>query len=121
MESVKQQKTARLLQRELGEIFQRESNNLFGGAFISVTIVRVSPDARSARVYLSFMLSKDNQKNLEMVKNQQWEIKKILAKKIRNKVQFIPELFYYIDDSIEESERIDDIFNNLDIPPEDED
>lgn len=120
MESVKQQKFARLMQRELSEIFQQESANLFGGTFVSVTIVRASPDLRSVKVYLSFMLSKDPNAVLQSVKDQQWEIKKLISKRIRNKVQFIPEFFYYLDDSIDEASRIDNIFKDLDIPPAEE-
>lgn len=91
---------------------------MFGGLFISVTIVRVSPDLKSARVYLSFMLAPSNEEALQKVKDQQWELKKILSKRIRNKTRFIPELFYYYDDSMEQSSKIDEIFDNLDIPPE---
>lgn len=118
MESVKQQKFARLLQRELSEIFQQQAPILFGGSFVSVTIVRVTPDLRGAKIYLSFMLSPDANAALEKVKEHQWDVKKLLSSRIRNKVQFIPELFYYLDDSIDEASRIDNIFKDLDIPPE---
>ena len=67
MDSQRQLKVSRLLQKELGEIFQRETRLLFGNALITVTQVRVSPDLGIAKVYLSFMLVEDKKAMLDMV------------------------------------------------------
>ena len=64
MESKRQQKFSRLIQKELADIFQREVPHLFGGAFISVSTVRVSPDLGLARTYLSVMLAPNPQELL---------------------------------------------------------
>ena len=55
MDSRRQNKVGTLLQEELAQLFQRESKNLFNGAFITVTQVRVAPDLSVARVFLSIM------------------------------------------------------------------
>ncbi|UCH14580.1 MAG: ribosome-binding factor A, partial [Bacteroidales bacterium] len=60
MESVRQSKIARLLQKELAEIFQKESKNLFNGKIVTVTVVRITPDLNLARVYLSVFPLKDS-------------------------------------------------------------
>jgi len=109
MESVRQNKVARLLQKELAEIFRGESKSLFNGAFISVTQIRVSPDLSFAKVYLSIMIPKDVQKVLEQVKSQQYAIKKILFTKIKNQFKTMPELAFYIDDSLDYADRIDEL------------
>ena len=59
MESLRQQKVNKLLAKELAEIFRSESKSLFGGGFITVTTVRISPDLSSAKIYLSIMATKD--------------------------------------------------------------
>ena len=59
MESVRQQKVNKLIQKELAEIFRSNAKSLFNGAFITVTVVRISPDLGSAKVYLSIMATKD--------------------------------------------------------------
>jgi ribosome-binding factor A len=109
MESVRQSKVNRLLQKELAEIFRSESKSMFEGAFISVTQVRVTSDLGLAKVYLSIMLPKDKEKALEQVKSQQFAIRKLLISKIRNQFKAMPELAFYIDDSLDYAERIDQL------------
>ena len=124
MESKRQQKFARLIQKDLSEIFQRDAKSLFGGAFITVTDIKVSPDLGLAKVYLSFMLAKDKTGLLENIKEKSKSIRQMLASKIRNQVRVIPELAFYLDDTIEHASKMDALIANLQIPPttgEDED
>ena len=107
MESIRQSKVSRLLQKELAEIFRSESKNLFNGAFITVTQIRVSPDLGHAKVYVSIMLPKETEKVLDQIKSQQFAIKKILISKIKNQFKTMPELAFYIDDSLDYAEKID--------------
>ena len=69
MESLRQQKVSKLLHKELAEIFRSESRTLFSGAFITVTIVRVSPDLSSAKVYLSILATKEREATLKIVRS----------------------------------------------------
>lgn len=109
MSSTRQLKIARLLQKELAEIFQREARSLFKGAFITVTAVRVSPDLSVAKVYLSFLAVKDKEALLEHIKTHVKEIRKQLGMNTRNQLRVIPELIFYIDDSLDYAERIDEL------------
>ncbi|WP_291783761.1 ribosome-binding factor A, partial [Cecembia sp.] len=59
MESKRQQKYNKLIQKEIGEIFQKEAKHLLGNSFVTVSRVMVSPDLGLARIYLSFLLEKD--------------------------------------------------------------
>jgi len=121
MDSKRQQKYARLIQKELGELFQRDSKSLFEGAFIAVTNVRISPDMGVAKVFLSFLLAKDKPALLEKVEEHKKQIRKMLGDKIKNQARIIPELHFYIDDNVDYAAKIDDLFSKIDIPPSDED
>ena len=101
MDSTRQNKVARLLQKELGEIFQRESMNLFRGALISVTVVRVAPDLSFAKVFVSiFAPSKDEQELFKSIQDNTKKIRQLLAQKVAKQLRIIPELAFHIDDSI---------------------
>src|SRR5690606_1854286 len=125
MESKRQQKFSRLIQKELAEVFQREVPHLFGSAYISDSVVRMSPDLGLARVYLSVMNAKDgNEMLLQELRVNTKTIRHQLAQRIKKQVRVIPELVFFLDDTAEYSAKIDKLFSNLDIPPapeEDED
>ena len=120
MESKRQQKFARLIQKELGEIFQREMQHRFGKTFITVTGVRMTPDLSLARVYLSFMLAKNNTEVMHQVEDHAGEIRRHLGIRIGKQVRHIPDLQFFQDDSAEYSANIDKILGGLDIPPADD-
>jgi ribosome-binding factor A len=109
MESVRQSKVAKLLQKELAEIFRSEARNMFEGAFITVTVVRISPDLSVARVYLSIMGSKDKDAVLKLVQSQNFKIRKMLAAIVKKQLRITPELTYFIDDSLDYAEKIDQL------------
>jgi len=119
MESKRQQKFARLIQKELGDMFQADTKGLFNGAFITVTTVRVSPDLSIAKVYLSFLNQKDKQGVLEDIEDKNKAIRSELAKRIGKQVRIIPVLQFYLDDTAEYASKIEGLFNNIDIPPVD--
>jgi ribosome-binding factor A len=111
MASIRQEKVAKLIQRDLAVIFQEESRSLFAGAFITVTVVRMSPDLGLAKVFLSFFANASNNKEdlLDMVRGKSSQIRGILGRKIGKQVRIIPELVFYLDDSLDYAEEI----NNL--------
>lgn len=117
MESKRQQQVARLIQKDLGEIFQQDAKHLFNKAFITVTSVKVSPDLGIARIYLSFLLEKNPADLLETIQEQTKSIRQLLANRIRNQVRIIPELSFFLDDSFEQAARIEELLSKLDIPP----
>ena len=117
MESKRQQKVARQLQKDLSEIFQREVPHLFGGAFITVTNVRVSPDLSVARVYLSFLAAKNKALLLETIQEKGKVIRQHLGDRVRHQLRIVPELNFFIDDTAEYADKMDKLFAGLDIPP----
>lgn len=122
MESKRQQKFARLLQKELAEVFQRDVSHLFNGAYLSITTVRTSPDLGVAKIYLSMLLAKNPQEILATVRENTKAVRHALAQRIKNQVRVIPELIFFLDDSAEYAAKMDKIISDLDIPaaPKDE-
>jgi len=107
MDSIRQNKIARMLQKELAAIFQAESRNYFPGKLITVTMVRVSPDLGLAKVYLSIYPRKKDEDIIAEVTQHSSMIRNTLGRVIRHQVRVIPELAFYIDDSMDYVERID--------------
>jgi len=121
MESKRQQKFSRLLQKELAEVFQRDVSHLFNGAYLSITAVRTSPDLGVAKIYLSMLLVKNPQEILATVRENTKAVRHALAQRIKNQVRVIPELIFFLDDSAEYAAKMDKIISDLDIPPASED
>lgn len=109
METVRQQKINKLVQKELAEIFRSESRNLFGGAFITVTIVRVSPDLGLAKIYLSIMATKDKEAIFNLIKEQTSVIRKKLGLLVGKQLRVVPDLNFYIDDSLDYAMKIEEL------------
>lgn len=106
METNRQKKINKLLQKDLGEIFQREAPNLFKRSMITVTQVRVTPDLALAKVYLS-IFGADATEILNMVKTHTGEIRKQLGLRIKNQLRQVPQLQFFIDDSLDYIENIE--------------
>jgi len=118
MESKRQLKFSRMVQKDLGDIFHHEVQDLTGRAFITVTQVRMSPDLGVAKVYLSIMMEDDNKELINRIIERKGQIRRLLSIRIGKKVRIVPDLMFFLDDSIEYSENIERILNNLNIPPE---
>lgn len=106
METTRQAKIARLLQKELSEIFRQQTAKTHG-TIVSVSNVRVSPDLSIARVYLSVFPSDKAQQVLESINNSAKTVRYELAQKVRYQLRKTPELSFYLDDSLDYIEKID--------------
>lgn len=106
MEGKRQAKIARLIQKELSEIFRRQTAAL-GGVLVSVSAVRVSPDLSSAKVYLSIFPSEKAPQILENVQRQSKTVRYDLAQTVKDTLRRCPELHFYLDDSLDYIENID--------------
>jgi ribosome-binding factor A len=117
MESTRQQKFSRMIQKELAELFVKDSKSLFGGTYISVNTVRMSPDLSVAKIYLSFLSSQDKKAELKKVQLQTKPIRKMLGDKLKKNIRIIPELIFMLDDGVDYAIHINNLISNLDIPP----
>ncbi len=107
MESKRQQRISRLLQKDLGEIFQHEVRNLSKGAMITVTKVSVTSDLAISRVYLSIFGTEEKLALLEKIRDHKNEIKYKLGNRIRHQLRAVPDLEFYEDDSLDYIDNID--------------
>lgn len=108
METTRQNRICRLLQKELSEIFLLQTKSM-PGVLVSVSAVRISPDLSVARAYLSVFPS---EKAKEITKNINENIKSVryeLGTRVRHQLRIIPELKFFVDDSLDYLEKIDEL------------
>ena len=110
MESTRQKKVARLVQKELAEIIMHHGGELAPGKMISVTTVRVSPDLSLAKTYVSIFPSEGSALVLAALRNSVPKLRFELGQKVRNQLRIVPEIAFFIDDS---NDYIDKITNLL--------
>ncbi len=108
MESTRQAKIARLIQKELSEIFRAQTAKTHG-TLVSVSSVRVTPDLSMARAYLSVFPSAKAQEMIDSINKNVRTIRYELAQRVRYQLRKTPELSFYIDDSLDYIEKIDNL------------
>ena len=109
MESTRQNKVARLIQKDLGEIIQKLDSSILKGRMITVTVVRMSPDLSVAKVYLSFFPSQGREESLEDLRTHVKFIRNQLGIRVRNQLRLVPELALFIDDSLDYVDKIEQL------------
>jgi ribosome-binding factor A len=107
MESTRQKKVSRLVQKELSVIFQQLTQEILGNIMISVTIVRISPDLANANIFLSIFPVEAPIEALKVVKSNTPMIRKKLGESVRNQLRIVPTLQFHLDDSAAYAEEID--------------
>jgi len=107
METTRQSKIGRLLQKELSDIFLLMAKDKMQGTLITVSAVRVSPDLSVARIYLSIFPSDKVSLVLSYVEETKWSIRHDLAARVRFQLRKVPELSFFADDSLDYLENID--------------
>lgn len=108
-ESTRQQKVGRQLQRDLAEIIRQKGMATFDGALVTVSGVRVSPDLSLARVHLSIFPSSKSEKVMERIQNSAKSIRGELGRAVSKQLRIVPELSFFLDDSLDYVEHIDEL------------
>lgn len=121
MESKRQQKVGRQIQKDLGDIFQKEAGHLLDGSLITVTGVKISPDLGVARAYISILPDSKKDGVLAALKENGKFLRQKLGLRVRHQLRIVPELHFHLDDTLEYAEKMDKIFSGLVIPPPGED
>ncbi len=111
METTRQNKIARLLQKELSEIFQAQTRQMHG-VLVSVSTCRVSPDLSVCRVYLSVFPSEKAEELVKNINENQKQVRYELGTRVRHQLRIIPELKFFIDDSLDYIEHIDELLQH---------
>ena len=108
MQETRQNKIARLLQKELSVIFQQQTRAMHG-VMVSVTRAKISPDLSICTAYLSIFPSEKGEEILTNINASTKSIRYELGTRVRNQLRIIPELRFFIDDSLDYIERIDEL------------
>lgn len=108
MESTRQQKINRLLQKELSEIFLHDAKHM-PGVIVTVSAVRVSPDLGVAKTYLSIFPAGKGKDLVAAMKANAKTIRYDLGKRVGKQLRIVPELMFFLDDSLDYVENIDNL------------
>ena len=111
MQETRQNKIARLLQKELSVIFQQQTRAMHG-VMVSVTRTKISPDLSICTAYLSVFPSERGEEILNNIKANEKTIRYVLGQRVRYQLRIIPELRFFIDDSLDYIDRIDELLKN---------
>ncbi|MFC4263394.1 ribosome-binding factor A [Ferruginibacter yonginensis] len=113
LEGKRQKQVAAVLEKELNDIFQRMGLSMINGGMVSIASVKITPDLFDARIYLSFFKITDPVGTLNFIQEKNWEIKKELTARVRHQLRSMPQLTYYIDDTLEYVDKIEQLFKDI--------
>ena len=107
MESTRQKKVSRLIQKEMADIFLRKGGELAHGKMISITKVRISPDLSVAKIYISIYPSSGSDEVMKSINDLSSRIRFEMGQKIRQQLRIVPEIAFFIDDSLDYIDNIE--------------
>jgi ribosome-binding factor A len=112
-EGKRQKQVSALLLEELNKIFQKVGLNMIQGGMVSISSVKITPDLYEARIYLSFYQVANPKDALKLIEDRAWEIKRDLVSSIRNQLRSMPQLSFYIDDSLDYVDKMENLFREI--------
>jgi ribosome-binding factor A len=112
-EGKRQKQVAAVIMAELNDIFQRLGLGTLDGGMVSISAVKVTPDLLEARVYLSLYKVSDADAAFHRIESRNHEIKRELAIRIKHQLRRVPELRYFMDDTLEHVFRMEELFKNI--------
>ena len=111
-ENKRQKQIAGLLQEELSGIFQRLSLSMVEGGMVSISSVKITPDLLEARIYLSIFQA-DALIVMKRIEDRKWEIKKELAVQVKQQLRRIPELKFFLDDTLDHVFKMEELLKQI--------
>ena len=112
-EGKRQKQVGGLIQEEINTIFQRLGLSFIDGGMVSISSVKITPDLLEARIYLSVFNAPDKNAVLKKIEDRAWEVKKELAARVRNQLRRIPELKFFLDDTLDHVFKMDELFKKI--------
>ncbi|MBS9768774.1 MAG: 30S ribosome-binding factor RbfA [Flavobacteriaceae bacterium] len=117
MESNRQKKIAGIIQKDIAELLQSDARGGMKGVIISITKVAVTSDLSQAKIYVSVFPQKDREKVIKGIQAHTGEIRYELAQRTRNQLRRMPELLFYVDDTLDYIETIDNALKGEEVNP----
>jgi ribosome-binding factor A len=112
-ESKRQKQVAALIQEEMTNIFQRLGFNTMDGGLVSISSVKITPDLLESRIYLSLFQVQDPNQTLKKIEERSWEFKKELALRVKNQLRRIPEIKFFLDDTLDHVFKMEELFKQI--------
>jgi ribosome-binding factor A len=112
-EGKRQKQVAGLIQEEINSIFQRMGLSIVDGGMISISSVKITPDLLEARIYLSIFNVADSKAVLKKIEERAWEVKKELASRVKHQLRRIPELKFFLDDTLDQVFKMEELFKHI--------
>lgn len=114
MGSIRQKQVASTIQRNFSIVLQMEGRYIYGDALVTVTRVNMTPDMGIARIYLSVYNAHNKELVIEAIHHSGSRLRQELGKRVRKHVRRIPYLEFYLDETVDEMYKVDELFNELD-------
>lgn len=112
-ESKRQRQIGQLIEEEMASIFQKEGINIIKGGMVSISKVGVTPDLLEARIYLSFFKIEHPDVLLEEIRAKTGELRKELGNRLRHHLRRIPELQFFLDDTLDYVFKMEELFKKI--------
>ena len=112
-EGKRQKQIGGLIQEEINAIFQRLGLSFINGGMVSVSSIKITPDLLEARIYLSIYNVQDKKEVLKKVEDRHWEVKKELAARVKHQLRRIPELKFFLDDTLDQVFKMEELFEKI--------
>lgn len=113
VENKRQKQIGKLILEEMSDIFQREGINIIDGGMVSISNVSVTPDLLEARIYLSLFKIKDPDAMMQQIKARTSEFRNLLGRRVRHQLRRIPELKFFLDDTLDHVFKMEEIFKSI--------
>ena len=112
-EGKRQKQVAAVIMAEMNDIFQRLGINAMDGGLVSISAVKVTPDLLEARIYLSLYKVSDADKAFQRIESRNHEVKRELASRVKHQLRRVPELRYFLDDTLDHVFRMEELFKAM--------
>jgi ribosome-binding factor A len=113
IEGKRQKQVAAVIEKEMNDIFQRLGLAMIDGGMVSIASVKITPDLFDARIYLSFYKVNDPVQTLQHIQDKSREIKKELTARVRHQLRSMPQLSFFIDDTLDYVDKIEQLFKEI--------
>ncbi len=113
LEGKRQKQVAGVIHEEITTIFRKLGLSMVDGGLVSISSVKITPDLLEARIYLSVFQAKDNVEVLKKIEERGSEIKRELASKLKHQLRRIPEMKYFLDDTLDQVFKMEELFKKI--------
>ncbi len=113
METKRQLQLGELIKRNFSLVLQAEGRYVYGDVLVSVTKAMISPDLSQAKIYVSVYGIEDKESVIVLMEQNMHQLKTGLVQRIKKQIRRIPDLFFFLDDTLDEMYRVDELLSKI--------